>query len=75
VVLSVTLFIVTRITDDIEEPIKIISYADDWMAQKTMNRTIKWTEDTKFKVSMEKNKAIMFSRRKFQKTIRPRMNI
>jgi hypothetical protein len=40
-----------------------------------MNRIIKWVEDTGFKVSTEKINAIMFSRRKFPITTRPRMNI
>jgi hypothetical protein len=40
-----------------------------------MNRIIKWAEDTGFKVSTEKTKAIMFSRRKQPITTRPTMNI
>jgi hypothetical protein len=43
--------------------------------QKAMNRIIKWAEDTRFKLSMEKTKAIMFSRKKIPITTRPRMNI
>jgi hypothetical protein len=43
--------------------------------QKAMKRIIKWAEDTGFKVSTEKTKAIMFSRRKCSITTRPRMNI
>jgi hypothetical protein len=90
-VLSVTLFLVIMagITDGTEEPITIIGYADNWMVhtkhqhqrvptiriQKAMNRIIEWAEDTRFKLSMEKTKAIMFSRRKFPITTRSKMNI
>jgi hypothetical protein len=40
-----------------------------------MNRIIKWAEDTGFKLSTEKTKAIMFSRGKFPIITRPRMKI
>jgi hypothetical protein len=60
-VLSVTLFLVTTaITHGIKEPIKIISYADDWIIhtthkhervsvvklQKAMKKIVKWADDT-----------------------------
>jgi hypothetical protein len=61
------------ITHGIEEPIKIISYADDWIIhtthkhervsvvklQKAMDKIVKWAEDTGFQISIEKTKAII----------------
>jgi hypothetical protein len=79
-VLSVTLFLVAmvEITHGIEEPIKIIGYADDWIIhtthkhervyvaklQKAMDKIVKWADNTGFQISIEKTKAIMFSRKK-----------
>jgi hypothetical protein len=64
-VLSVTLFLVAmaEITHGIEEPIKIIGYADDWIThtthkhervsvvklQKTMDNIVKWADEQAFK--------------------------
>jgi hypothetical protein len=61
------LVVMARITDDIEQPIKIIDYADIWVVhtthqhqqvatiriQKAMDTNIKWAEDTGFKLFTE----------------------
>jgi hypothetical protein len=76
------------IADGMVKPIRIIDNVDDWMVhntpqhqrvatiriQKAMDRINKWYEDTGFKVSMEKTKTIVFNRRTFTITTRPRMN-
>jgi hypothetical protein len=70
--LIVTLFLVAlaEITHGIEEPIKIIGYADDWIIhtihkhervsvvklQKAMDKIIKWADDTAFKSQLKKQK-------------------
>jgi hypothetical protein len=77
---GVTLFLVAmaEITHGIEEPIKIIGYADDWIIQTThkhervsvvklqiaMDKIVKWADDTGFQISIEKTKAIMMFSRK-----------
>jgi Reverse transcriptase (RNA-dependent DNA polymerase) len=77
-VLSVTLFSVAmaEITHCIEEPIKIIGYADDWIIhtthkhervsvvklQKAKDKIVNWADGTGFQISIEKTKTIMFSR-------------
>jgi hypothetical protein len=67
-----------EITHGIEEPIKIIGYADDWIIhtthkhervsvvklQKFTDKIVKWADDTGFQILIEKTKAIMFSRKK-----------
>jgi hypothetical protein len=71
-VLSAPLFLVAmvEITHGIEEPIKIIGYADDWIIhtthkdervsvvklQKAMNEIVKWADDTGFQISIEKSR-------------------
>jgi hypothetical protein len=72
--LSVTLFLVAmaEITHGIEEPIKIVGYADDWIIHtthkhdrasvvklKAMDKIVKWADDTGFQISIEKTKAII----------------
>jgi hypothetical protein len=78
-----------EITHGIEEPIKIIGYADDWIIhtthkhervsvvklQKAMDKIIKWADDTRFQISIEKTKAIMFSRRNTAIASRPRLDV
>jgi hypothetical protein len=68
------------ITDGIEEPIKIIGYADDWIVhtthqhqrvaairiQKAMNRIIKWEEGTVFKYRRRKPKLSCSAEENFQ---------
>jgi hypothetical protein len=79
----------TEITHGIEKPIKIIGYADDWIIhtihkhervsvvklQKAMDKIIEWADDTRFQISIEKTKAIMFSRRNTAIASRPRLDI
>jgi hypothetical protein len=89
--LSVMLFLVAmaEITHGIEEPIKIIGYADDWILihtfhkhervsviilQKAMDNIVKWADDTGFQISIEKTKAIMFSRKNTAIASRPRLD-
>jgi hypothetical protein len=89
-VLSVMLFLVAmaKITHGIEEPIKIIGYADAWIIhtphkhervsvvklQKAMDKIVKWVDDTGFQISIEKTKAIMFSRKNTAIAPRPRLD-
>jgi hypothetical protein len=70
--LSVTLFLVAmaEITHGIEEPIKIVGYADDWIIHtthkhdrasvvklKAMDKIVKWADDTGFQIPIEKKKS------------------
>jgi hypothetical protein len=78
-----------KITHVIEEPIKIIGHADDWIIhsthkhervsvvklQKAMDNIVKWADDTSFQISIEKTKAIMFSRKNTAIASRPRLDI
>jgi Reverse transcriptase (RNA-dependent DNA polymerase) len=75
--------------DGIQEPVKIIGYADDWMIftshkdvrtcetrmQKAMQQIIKWTNDTGFQISIEKTKSNLFSRKNYEIINRPKINI
>jgi hypothetical protein len=91
IVNGVTLFLVAmaEITHGIEEPIKIIGYADDWIIQtthkhervsvgklqKAIDKIVKCADDTGFQISIEKTKAIMFSRKNTAIAFRPRLDI
>jgi hypothetical protein len=78
-----------EITHGIEKPIKIIGYADDWIIytthkdervnvvklQKAMDKIVKRADDTSFQISIEKTKAIMFSRNNTAIASRLRLDI
>jgi hypothetical protein len=75
-------------TRNVKEPIKIIGYADDCIIhtthkhervsvvklQKAMDQIVKWADDTGFRISIEKTKA-MFSRKNTVIASRPRLDI
>jgi hypothetical protein len=76
-VISVTLFLIalTGICKGMEEPTKMIRYADDWIIhkpettksnrrlKKAANKVIKWTNENGFRISAEKTKSV-FNHRK-----------
>jgi hypothetical protein len=78
-----------EITHGIVESIRIIGYADDWIIhtthkhkrvivaklQKAMDKNVKWAVNTGFQISIEKTKAIMFSRKNTAVASRPRLDI
>jgi hypothetical protein len=70
----------------IEEPIKIIGYANDWIIlkqewvsvlklQKAMDKIFRWAHVTGFQISIEKTKVTMFSRKRTGIASRPRLKI
>jgi predicted ATP-grasp superfamily ATP-dependent carboligase len=79
-VLSVKLFLVaiSEIGNGIEEPIKILGYADDWILltsheharmsenriHKAIQKITKWADNTGFQISIEKTKSMLFSQKK-----------
>jgi hypothetical protein len=87
----VTFFLVamTTISKGIEEPTRIIGYADDWVIytsqrtprmtekklQKAANEIVKWTKETSFNISVEKTKAKLIHRRKPRVYERPKLKV
>jgi hypothetical protein len=73
----------------IEEPVKIMGYADDWMIltshkhvrtsenriQKALHQITKSADNTGFQISTEKTKSKPFSRKMYQSANRPTLNI
>jgi hypothetical protein len=73
----------------IEESIKIIGYADDWIIhtthkhervsvvklQKAMDKIARWADNTGFQIWIEKTKAIMFSRKNTAIASRPTLDV